>query len=116
MRISRTVVLAALTFSVLAGACGGGGDSDLAAFCELNNDPELEGLDPSDPDGAEQMTAAFTRMVETAPEEIKEDVETTRAGFEAVKSGNPADVADVDLEEFQAAGTRVQEYAEEHCT
>jgi hypothetical protein len=113
MRISRTLALTILAFGLLAGACSDGADSGLAAFCETHTDPELDSLDPSNPDQAELMSAAMTKMAENAPEEIREDAETTRAGFEAAQSG---DVAGIDVEEFQAAATRVEEYAEEHCT
>ena len=114
MRISRTLVLTIMAFGLLAGACSDkGGGSGLAAFCETHTDPELDSLDPSNPDQAEALSAAMTKMAENAPEEIREDAETTREGFEAAQSG---DIASIDVEEFQAAATRVEEYAEENCT
>lgn len=113
MRISRTLGIAVLAFGLLAGACSGGGDSQLAAFCETHTNPALEGLDPANPDEADKLTAAMASMEENAPDEIADDVTTTREGFEAAKTG---DIANIDLEEFQAAAERVEKYAEENCT
>lgn len=112
MRISRTLLLTVVAFGLLAGACSDKADP-LAAFCATHTDDALEGLDPSNPDEAEQLTAAMATMEENAPEEIKADVTTTREGFEAAQSG---DIASIDVEAFQEAAANVEEYAEEHCT
>ena len=112
MKRSYLVVFALAALAVFLGACSGGSDGELAAFCETHTDPELEGLDPSNPDEADRLSDAMTQMYENAPDEIKEDARITREGFEAAKSG---DVADLDVEEFQAAATRVEEYAEDNC-
>lgn len=113
MKRSYTLVLALAALALFAGACSGGSDDPLAAFCETHTDPELEGLDPTNPDDAEKLSAAMASMEENAPAEIKDDVTTTREGFEAAKTG---DVENFDVEEFQAAATRVEEYAEDNCT
>jgi hypothetical protein len=116
MRTSRTIIAALSVSALFMGACSEGGDSKLAAFCETHTDDKLEGLDPSNPDEAAQLSDAMAKMEENAPEEIKEDVATTRAGFEVAQSGDVEEMANMDVEEFQAAAQRVEEYAEEHCT
>jgi hypothetical protein len=93
---SGTALILLTLLTLLAGACSGG-DSDLAAFCDTHTDPELEGLDPSDPDDADKLSAAMASMEKNAPEEIKDDLKITVEGFEA-------------------AATRVEEYAEDNCT
>lgn len=111
MRRSATFVVTLVSLSLFAGGCTGE-DGSLAAFCEVHTDPALEGLDPSDPGEAKQLLGAMASMEESAPAEIKEDVTTTREGFEAVSTG---DVADIDVEDFQAAALRVEKYAEDKC-
>jgi hypothetical protein len=113
MKRSYPLVLALAALALFMGACSGGSDDPLAAFCETHTDPELEGLNPTNADDAEKLSAAMATMEENAPAEIKDDVTTTREGFEAAQSG---DVENFDVEEFQAAATRVEEYAEENCT
>lgn len=108
---SAIVLLLALT--LFSGACSSDGDADLAAFCATHTDPELEGLDPSDEGDAGKLSAAMASMEANAPEEIKADVSTTVEGFEAARTG---DIADLDVEEFQAAARRVEEYAEDNCS
>lgn len=112
MRISRTILLTVMAFGLLAGACSDKADP-LAAFCETHTDPALEGLDPSNPDDAGKLTEAMAKMEESAPDEIKADVTTTREGFEAAQSG---DIASIDVEAFQTAAANVEKYAAEHCT
>jgi len=58
----------------------------------------------------------MAKMEANAPEEIKADVTTTREGFETASSGTMEEIAAMDVEEFQAAAQRVEEYAEENCT
>jgi hypothetical protein len=116
MRHSRIIPIALLLSVVALGACSDKGGGGLAAFCETHTDPALENLDPSDPEGAEKLSAAMEKMEDNAPAEIKEDVATTRAGYEAAASGDVAAITEIDVEEFQAAAQRVQEYAEENCT
>lgn len=113
MKKSYPLVLALAALVLLMGACSGGSDDPLAAFCETHTDPELEGLNPTNADDAEKLSAAMATMEENAPAEIKADVTTTREGFEAAQSG---DVQNLNVEEFQAAATRVEEYAEDNCT
>lgn len=114
MRVKRssTLVILMTALALFSGACSGG-DGDLAAFCATHTDPELEGLDPSDVGDADKLSAAMASMEENAPEEIKADVTTTVQGFEAARTG---DIADLDVEEFQAAASRVERFAEDNCT
>ena len=105
--VSGLVVLA-----LFSAACSDD-DADLAAFCSTHTDPELEDLDPSDPEDADKLSAAMASMEKNAPEEIKEDLTTTVEGFEAARAG---DIADLDVEGFQAAASRVERYAEDNCT
>ena len=109
---SPTILVLLLALALFSGACSGG-DADLAAFCATHTDPELEGLDPSDRADADKLSAAMASMEANAPEEIKADVATTVEGFEAARTG---DIANLDVEEFQAAARRVEEYAEDNCT
>ena len=113
MKRAYVLVLALAALALFMGACSGDSDDPLAAFCETHTDPELEGLDPTNPDDADKLSAAMASMEDNAPEEIKADVTITREGFEAAQSG---DVENFDVEEFQAAAARVEEYAEENCT
>jgi hypothetical protein len=112
VRSSYTLAVSLLTIGLFAGACSGDGGS-LAAFCEIHTDPELEGLDPSDLGDADKLSLAMASMEKTAPAEIKADVTTTADGYEAARSG---EVANLDVEEFQAAAARVEEFAEDNCT
>ena len=111
MQTARTITVVFVISALALGGCSS--DGSIEAFCETHTDPELEGLDPSNPEEADKLSDAMAKMEEDAPEEIKEDVATTRAGFEAAKSG---DISDIDVDEFQAAAQRVEDYAEEHCT
>lgn len=112
MRSSSTVVILVTALALFLGACSGE-DGDLAAFCATHTDPELEGLDPSDAGDADKLSTAMASMEENAPEKIKADVSTTVEGFEAARTG---DIADLDVEEFQAAASRVERFAEDNCT
>ena len=110
--MNTTSVISGVAVVLLSlGACSDGGGG-LEAFCETHTNPELQGLDPSNTDQADQLSEAMAQMEANAPDEIKDDVTTTREGFEAVQSG---DFENIDIEEFQAAATRVEEYAEDNC-
>ena len=112
MKHPPILVITLVSLSLFAVGCTGE-DGSLTAFCDTHTDPALEGLDPSDPGEAKQLLGAMASMEENAPAEIKDDVTMTRKGFEAVTTG---DVANIDVEDFQAAALRVEEYAEDKCS
>lgn len=102
MRLLRILVLA-LLLALVAVACGG---DDAQAFCDRQ--AALEDLDPSDTEAADEIS----NLVEDAPDEIRDDIETVADALEQVNSGEQPDTPPA---EIQAAAQRVQDWVDENC-
>jgi hypothetical protein len=99
------VAAATATAIFILGACGGDSEGS-EAFCDATrtviNLGEVEELPPE-----------VDTMVEEAPNEIKDDVETIRSIFEEAFENGDASL--IQSQEFQDAATNVREYAVENC-
>ena len=99
MRSARVLVV--LVVVVALTACGG---DDAQAFCDAQID--LEELDPQDAAGSE----ALDRAVETAPDEIADDVQEVSDALDNLD--NPDQI---DAEAVQAASERISDWIDENC-
>lgn len=100
---------------VLASACTGGDEGgDVAAFCDLAEEvQEAEGTDLPPPE-------AIRGLVDTAPDEIEEDVERVAEPFlDAADAGGDEAfreaVAATQEPEFQEANQAVEQFMREEC-
>lgn len=98
------VVLAAVLFSFTAVACGDS-SSSASEFCSLEDDESLNNAEKP-----EDLEAAFEKMKEKAPDEIKDDVEIL-----ADAMSDPAGAAEGDADKVQKAAENVDKYVEENC-
>jgi hypothetical protein len=134
----RVVVGAAAMTALLAG-CGDDGGEDVAGFCEESKSFEdesealFEGLvSATDDAGFQEAKQAFADandgladLVDEAPDEIKDDVETVANAFDEANdliqdAGSAEDLQDADpgaieSEETDAAADRVEEWTQENC-
>ena len=62
-------------------------------YCDLitnaEEDSSLADVDPTDPEGMEQLTSTFRDIADAAPDDIAGDWETVADGFEAFASEEP---------------------------
>ncbi len=140
MRFSRALAGIAVAPLLLLTACGDeGGEGSVEAFCEtraeLDDADPFEGIDPESGD-VEEAKAAFQEaidqvdeLVDAAPEEIADEVETARDGLneinDAVQDAESIDeigeaalsvggevAEDAGIEE---AGERLEAFEQENC-
>ncbi|MDZ7731982.1 MAG: hypothetical protein U5R31_01745 [Acidimicrobiia bacterium] len=118
MRKISVLVLALFTLGLVASCSddnGGGGDT--AGFCEVSDEVQAMPDDGS----AEDMTGIFDQLDDVdVPDEIADDVETLREGFESlttVDTSDPDALAnlDVDFAAVEEAAGNIEAYAEENC-
>lgn len=102
MRLLRILVFA-LSLALVAVACGG---DDAQAFCDRQ--AALEDVEPTDAEAADEIAA----LVEDAPEEIRDDIQTVAVALETVNAGEQPDTPPA---EIQAAAQRVQDWVDENC-
>jgi len=105
-RIPALVGAAVLSLGTLT-ACGGGGDD----FCDQAKDAEsqFEDLDPTE---SEQLDA-FNELVDSAPDEIKSEMENLAGAFEDVDNLQNMDPAQ--LEDLEQDSNKITEYLETEC-
>jgi hypothetical protein len=89
--------------ALVAVACSG---DDAQAFCDKQ--AALEDLDPSDTEAADELSG----LVDDAPEEIRDDIQTVADALEQVNAGEQPDTPPA---EIQAAAQRVQEWVDDNC-
>ena len=111
------------------GACGGGDQSDLAAFCEklrVASGPEgaLASLAPTDPDAAEVAAEELDNLHRAAPLEIKPSLavinDTVGLVLTALSSSDNAgqdslQKMDSEMAAYSEAATELARFAAEHC-
>ena len=102
-RIPALVGAAVLSLGTLT-ACGGGGDD----FCDQAKDAESQFKD-LDPTESEQLDA-FNELVDSAPDEIKTEMENLASAFEDIENVDPADA-----EGLQQDSEKITEYLETEC-
>jgi len=120
-RISRGTVLAAgAILLACTGLVGCGGDST-EDFCNVGDD--LQAVNPAEADfDSEAFQDALADAVDTAPDDIREDLETVRDAFEGVDLSDPEAIAadpevmeSLSAPELQEAFGRVSTFTEENC-
>jgi hypothetical protein len=132
MRFSLMGSVLATGVLALAG-CGGDDEDDIQAFCDKVKEAETAALTAEAGDSLEdqkETTQAaveiFEEIADVAPEEISDDIETSRqfvvdfndAIQDAENEEDLAAVAQKFIEsgtEYEEAGKRLEEYANENC-
>ena len=108
----HTLFAALATTTVLAvSGCGdddGGGDGDLEAYCELSASQD----DAVDLPSGEVLD----EFVDTAPPEIRDDVETLVDAIRDIDSDNPEEfLVLLEDEDVVQAGERIDAFEAENC-
>ena len=130
----RLPVAAALLLTVAAcvlamGACGGGGQPDVPAFCEklrVASGPEgaLASLVPNDPDAAEVAAEELDSLHRAAPLEIKSSLAVINdtVGLVLAAFASSERVGQESLQKMESemaayaeAATELARFADEHC-
>ena len=92
---------------------GGGGSQE--AFCDTAE--ELQGLPTVDPDESEEQLDkaidALGQLEDDAPSDLEDDVTTLREALETFR--DEGFDADIDTDELESAGERVDTYLREQC-
>ena len=92
------------------GGGGGGGDS---AFCDQARAlEEAEEFDPSNEEAFEDAIDQARDALESAPDEIQDDVQVLLDALEAFESG---DFESIDTDELEQAGQNLDEYLRDQC-
>lgn len=139
MMKSTGLATAAFALALTGAACGDDGGEDVAGFCkeyrsfEDESEQLFEGaLAASDDAGLEEAKQAFddassglADLADEAPDDIKDDVETIASAFdeandqiqgaESVEDLQSMEGGAIESEETDAAGTRVEDWAEDNC-
>lgn len=99
-------------------ACGG--DDSAEEFCSVGD--EVEAIDPTAADfDNEDFQQALEDAVESAPDDIKADIETVRDAFADVDLSDPEALADPELidkltnPDLTEASDRVTDYVDKNC-
>lgn len=127
--IAAALLVAVAPLVMAIGACGGGEQSDLAAFCEklgVASGPEgaLDSLAPNDPDAVEVASEELDSLHRAAPLEIKPSlavindtvglVLTALSGSEAAGQESLQKM-DSEMAAYSEAATELARFAAEHC-
>lgn len=107
-RVTRWIAVG-IALVLIGAACdsGGGGGGDVAAFCRLAAELDEQGGEPS----ADQLG----EIVDAAPGEIRDDVESLANALQQVED-DPESAAELfGDEELLEAGERVEQFQDENC-
>lgn len=107
-RVTRWIAVG-IALVLIGAACdsGGGGGGDLAAFCRLAAEFDEQDGEPS--------TDQLGDIVDAAPEEIRDEVESLANALQQVED-DPESAAELFAdEELLEAGERVEQFQDENC-
>ncbi len=127
--IAAVLLIAVAPVALAIGACGGGEQSDLAAFCEklrVASGPEgaLASLAPNDPDAAEVAAEELNSLHRAAPLEIKPSLAVinntvglvlTALGDSEVAGQDSLQKMKSEMTAYTEAAIEVARFAADHC-
>lgn len=93
--------------SLVFSACSGG-DASIEAFCDAGE--ELQDVDP----GTEESQEILGELVDNAPEEIEEELQTFSDVNDKIAEGG-GDLTQEDITALETANEKISEFEEDNC-
>ncbi len=116
MKVRLAVPVAVLCAALAFGACGSSGSS-ASSFCNKGKDLQKQFGDNPDftnKDTAKQAEAAFKSLADSAPSEIKADMQTMSNALNKIVAGDTA-ALQADATKIETASNNITKYLKDKC-